>query len=257
MALSGGLLALGAAGLRAEGEPVLRGVLVTGSERLFSISIPGGEPAWVEVGKKFEGWTVAEYREASRTLVLKKDGVERVLTLADSVIGEAPAAGTLATLADAEALLTQMRFEEMMTKTIEQQKNATVKMMGQMMKGAGGGADSADFEAFQRKMMDVMFDSMDLPGMKTEMAQIYADIFTKEELRAQADFYATPGGKALLEKQPAMQEKLMAVMTPRMMSAMPKVQGLAMEFAKEQAAKRAAAKAATKAAEAPATAPAN
>jgi hypothetical protein len=252
-------LACGAADLSAAtGEPVLRGVLVTGSEKLFSLSIPGSAPAWVGVGKTFEGWKVTEYREASNSLVLTRDGVEKVLPLAPSIIGADELAGTAASLQDAEGLLTQMRFDEMMTKTIEQQKDATIKMMSQMFKGQGGAkspADSPDFDAFQRKAMDVMFEAMDLPGMKKDVAKIYAEVFTKEELRAQADFYATAGGKAMLDKQPAMQQKMMAVMAPRMMAAMPKVQALGVEFAKEQAAKKEAAKAAAKAAETTNTAP--
>jgi hypothetical protein len=246
-------LGWGAASLSAaSGEPVLRGVLVTGSERLFSLSIPGSAPAWVEVGKTFEGWKVKEYREAGNVLVLTRDGIEKVLPLAESVISASELAGTAASLEDAETLLTQMRFEEMLVKTIEQQKDATIQMMSQMFNsrsGAKSPADSADFEAFQRKATDAMFEAMDLPGMKKDMAKIYAEVFTKEELRAQADFYATAGGKAMLEKQPAMQQKMMAVMGPRMMAAMPKVQALGMEFAKEQAAKRQAARAAAKAAE--------
>jgi hypothetical protein len=251
--------ALGAGALSAAtGEPVLRGVLVTCTEKLFSLSIPGSQPAWVEVGKTFEGWKVAEYREASRSLVLTRDGVEKVLPLADSVIGASELAGTAASLEDAEQLLNQMRFDEMMTKTIEQQKDAMVKMMGQMFKGqtAKGGPDAAEFEELQRKTMDVMFEAMDLPGMKKDVAKIYSETFTKEELRAQADFYGTAGGKAMLDKQPQMQEKMMALMGPRMMAAMPKVQALGQDFAKQMAAKKAAAAAAAKAAIPPAEAPA-
>ena len=235
----------------ATGAPVLRGMLVTGTEKLFSLSIPGTQSAWVEVGKTFEGWKVVGYREASNTLVLTRDGVELLLPLAQGVIGAGALAGTAASLEEAESLLTQMRFEDMMTKTIEQQKDATVNMLSQMLKDAGGkgGPDSADMAAFQRKAMDVMFDAMDLPGMKKDVAKIYAELFTKEELRAQADFYSTPGGKALLDKQPAMQQKMMEVIGPRMMASMPKVQALAMEFGEEQAAKRAATKAAAKPAE--------
>jgi hypothetical protein len=239
-------MATGISALSAAPEPVLRGVLVTGTDKLFSLSVPGSQPAWVEVGKTFEGWKVAEYREATRSLVLTRDGIERVLPLADSVIGASELANTMATLEDAESLLTQMRFEEMMTKMLEQQKDGMLKMMAQSAKGAGGkgGPSSADLEAFQRKTMDVMFEAMDLPGMKKDVAKIYAETFTKEELRAQADFYTTPGGKAMLDKQPQMQQKMMAVMGPRMMAAMPKVQALAAEFGKEQAAKKEAAKAA-------------
>jgi hypothetical protein len=76
------------------------------------------------------------------------------------------------------------------------------------------------------------------------MAQIYADTFSKEELTALNDFQATPAGQAMIDKQPTVQEKMQAVMMPRIMSAMPKIQQMGMEFGKQQQAKAAAATAA-------------
>ncbi|MFT3868288.1 MAG: DUF2059 domain-containing protein [Nibricoccus sp.] len=120
----------------------------------------------------------------------------------------------------------------------------------------GGNVDPKDFEEHQSKVMDAMMEAMNLPQMKEDMKKIYAETFSKEELAAMNNFYATPAGLAMIDKQPEISEKLQALMMPRMMSAMPKIQQMSQEFGKQQKAKADAAKAAKAAAEAPAAAPA-
>jgi hypothetical protein len=139
-----------------------------------------------------------------------------------------------------------MRFEDMIGKSIEAQQKAMAKAMGQM-----GGRDMPDAEKarmaeFQAKVMKVMLDEMDLPGMRQDMAKAMAEIYTAEEIRAQSAFYSTPAGKATLDKQPQLQSRITELMMPRMMKAMPKIQAMAQEHAK-------AAKAAKAAPAAPAT----
>ena len=70
-----------------------------------------------------------------------------------------------------------------------------------------------------------------------------------------AAFYGTPGGQALIDKQPAVQQKMMAVMMPRIMQSQAKVQQTMRDFTAELAAKHAAA-AGNGAPPAPAPAPA-
>jgi hypothetical protein len=48
----------------------------------------------------------------------------------------------------------------------------------------------------------------------------------------------------MIDKQPTVQEKMQAVMMPRIMAAMPRIQQMGMEFGKQQQAKAAAAAAA-------------
>lgn len=230
--------------------PELRGVLITGAERRFALSIPGGENAWLGVGEKFAGWTLTEYRAAEDAIVLAKDGRETVLKLSSSKIGEAD---VKATLADAEDVLSKMKFEEMFAKILEQQKNAMIEMTKNMT-GKVKGAEAADIAAFQAKVMDTMFAEMNADSMKGEFARIYSEVFTKAELKGLGDFYGTAAGQAMIDKQPEIQKKTMEVMMPRMMAGMAKIGPMSAEFAKEQAAKKkAAAAAAAESAPAPAT----
>ncbi len=228
----------------------LKGVLNTGREKLFGLSTETGDNnAWVPLGKAFEGYTLKSYDDAKSLLMFERDGKTYELPLATAKIATAVAAqGTTATIADAAAVVDQMRFEEMMTKTIEQQKKMMVGMSQKMIRQGGGKAEAKDLEEYQGRVMDVILESLNPAQMKKDVTEIYAQTFTKEELRAQGDFYATRAGQALIEKQPEVQEKLQALMMPRIMSAMPKLQQMGMEFAKQQKEKAKAAVGATPAA---------
>lgn len=241
------LFALGTA-FAAEPAPLqFKGVLNTGSETLFGLSTETGDAsAWVALGKIFSGFTLKSYDEAKSLLLLERDGKSYELQLTSAKIGVADAAqGTQATIADAAAVVDKLRFDEMIQKSFERQKKMMAGMSKQMAQQTGKNVDPKEYEAFQAKVMDAMLEGMDLPKMKEEMKQIYAETFTKEELAAMSDFYSTPAGAALIDKQSTVQEKQSALLAPRMMANMQKIQQLSKEFAQQQKAKEAAAKAAS------------
>jgi hypothetical protein len=254
------LLTFGTA-FAAETAPLqLKGVLNTGREKIFGLSTETGDSsAWVGLGKSFAGYTLKSYDDAKSLLMLERDGKTFELGLVSAKVTTAEAAkGTRATVTDAAAVIDRMHFEEMMTKMLDQQKKAmTTGMAQQMAKQMGDKVDPKEFGEFQGKVMDVMYEAMNIPQMKKEITQIYAETFTKEELTAMSDFYATPAGQSLNDKQPEVQQKMQELLMPRIMAAMPKVQQLGIEFAQQQQAKEAAATAAdgakTSAAPAPAT----
>ncbi|MFT3868289.1 MAG: hypothetical protein QM715_07310 [Nibricoccus sp.] len=84
------LLALGTA-FAAEPAPLqLKGVLNTGSEKLFGLSNETGDAnAWVSLGKNFSGFTLKSYDEAKGLLLLERDGKKYELSLASAKIGAA------------------------------------------------------------------------------------------------------------------------------------------------------------------------
>jgi uncharacterized protein len=223
-----------------EAPPELRGVLIAGGVRQFSLVAPGrGTSAWAKVGERFAGWDIVEFKPADETLVLKKDGRRLVLKLADSAVADAPPAAVKATLADAEEVFRKMDFDRMMSRIIDQQKVNMAAMARKM--GGPGGSDPEARAALQKKTMDLLFDAMDLPGMKNDMVKVYSEVFSKEELRGLADFYGTASGQALVDKQPEVSQKMNELILPRMMAAMPKIQEMQKQFTAEQAAKRQAA----------------
>ncbi len=221
--------------------PELRGMLATGADRRFALAVPGGEEtAWVSVGGNFAGWKLSAYRPSDDVLVLSKDGREVLLKLSSSKIG---VADEKATLADAEAVIGKMKFDTMIAKMLEQQKKGMLAMTKKMA-GNSKGVNQAEFDAYQAKVMDAMNAAMKPEDMKADFAKVYSEVFTKGELQGLADFYDSPTGQAMIDKQPEVQQKTMAAIMPRMMAAMPKVQQLSAEFNKEQDTKKAAAKAA-------------
>mgnify|MGYP001556360294 CR=1 FL=1 len=225
-----------------EAAPELRGVLIAGGTRQFSLVAPGrGTSAWVKVGQDFAGWELTEFKPAEESLVLKKDGRTLVLKLANSTVTEAPVAAAKATLADAEEVFRKMDFDRMMTRIVDQQKATMAALTRKMAAGAPAGVDVEAREAFQKKTMDVLFDAMDLPGMKNDMVKVYSEIFSKDELRGLSDFYGTPAGQAMVDKQPEISQRMNDIMMPRMMAAMPRIQEMGKQFAAEQMAKAKAA----------------
>lgn len=248
--------ALAATGFAAEAAPVFNAVLTTGKDHRFVLlSSAGKTSSFLRVGESFEGYVVKAYDAKADTLTVERDGQSVQLRLvADAAIGNAPAA-TPATLADATALLQAMNFDEMMDKTLagirKQQKAMVEQMMGRMAPPGASAEERASVVEFQKKVMDEMMSSLSGAEMRDDMAKVYSEVFTREELQSLAGFYASPIGKTFSDKQPELAEKMNAVMAPRMMAAMPKVQQMMREFGAEMRAKKAAAAAATGTAPAP------
>lgn len=206
-----------------------RSVLIDGQSQMFSLADATGAGQWKQIGESFEGWKLESFDAAAQKLILRRDGETRELTLDSARVADADASAAPGSVAEADALLQRMRFEDMIAKSIEAQQAAMAKSLGGMMGKNATDADRARMAEFQKKAAELMIAEMDLPGMRQELAQVYADTFSSAELKAQADFYSTSAGQALIDKQPALQQRMMELMMPRMMKAMPKLQTLARE----------------------------
>ena len=230
--------------------PELRGVLISGADQRFALTLPGGaRTAWAGVGESYEGWKLASYNQADETLVVKKDGREVSIKLASSKVG---AADNKATIADAEEVFRKMNFDEMLGKIMDQQKKNQLNMMRQMLaRNPPKDGSQDDRMALQSKIMDAIFAELKPESMRADIAKAYSDVFTKDELAGMADFYGTPAGQALTAKQPELQQKMMEIMQPRLMAGMQKAQQLQQEFAQQKQAQQQAAPAAAPAAPAP------
>lgn len=227
----------------ADQAPLFNAVFTMGKDTRFILVSPSGQTSgWIKLGDRFEGYALKQFDPATSTLEVERDGVVTKLTLvADAEVkAGAPAEmGAHATLADAEDLLQVMRFEELMEKMFAQQKQASTAMVRQMtaqMKMPD--VDQADLAAFQEKVMTEVLNAMNPAQMKKDVAQIYSELFTREELAAQSAFYSTPAGRAMLDKTPAVQARMQAVMMPRMQAVMPKIMQLGQEFQAQQQAKK-------------------
>jgi uncharacterized protein len=236
------ILGLGAVLRAADPAPIeFTGLLVLGAETRFSLVAKDGTPSpWVQVGGEFQGWKLLRYDPKDAVLVLGKDGVESPLSLKSADIKTATA--VKATIEDANRVLEKMRFDDMMTKILGQQKKSMAKMMQQMTTRMGiPTTDAEAVAAFQTKVAEVMMGELKVEELQADFAQIYSDAFTKQQLDDLGAFYTTSTGQALVDKQPEIQVRFQELITPRMMRAMPKVQAMAQQFQAELAAKKAAA----------------
>lgn len=227
-----------------ESTPLLRGILIDSTGNLFSLADATGSATWTKLGQSFDGWKLDAFDADRKVLTISHGGVTRELTLETGTI---KADDRHPTFAEADTLLEKMRFEDMISKSLENQQKAMAKAFGQMGGKKMSDAESAKMADIQTKAMKLMFDEMDVPGMRKDLAHAMTEIYTPDEIRAQTAFYSTPLGQASIEKQPQLQARMTELMMPRMMHAMPKIQAMV----KEETAKAAAP--ATPAPAAPAT----
>ncbi|MBL9205956.1 MAG: DUF2059 domain-containing protein [Opitutaceae bacterium] len=219
--------------------PQLRGILAVGKERQFSlVSSSAGAATWVKLGATFEGWTLTDYKAADETLILARDGQHVPIRLAGSSIADAPAAAAVkGTIADAEELLRKMDFDRMLSRILDQQKAGMANMTRQM---TGGKDLPPEAKAMQKQATDLMFEAMKVETIKEDVAKIYSELFSKDEMRAMMDFYGTPAGQAMIEKQPEISQRMNQLMMARIATVMPKIRELQQESINQMKAKAAA-----------------
>jgi hypothetical protein len=110
-------------------------------------------------------------------------------------------------LPDAETtkLAKQLMEASRVRKTLEESVGA---MVAQGKSSAGDNAEKLP-EGFWEELEKEMHKQ--IPSLMESLVPVYAKHFTKEELTALIEFYGTPAGKKLAEKQPLiMQESMVA-----------------------------------------------
>jgi hypothetical protein len=232
----------------------LRGVLTMSDGYQFAlVSEDASRTKWAKLGSEFDGYVLKSYDAPSETLTLERAGKVFTAVLSDGrFTGTTAPLGTKATLADAEVVVNQMQIEKLLEKSLEGQRRIMSRGIEQAAAQSGGKAAPEDIAAHQKAVMDVITAAINPEQMKKDMAQIYSETFTKEELSAVAAFHQTPAGKTMIERQPAIQQRMQELMMPRMAEAMPKIKQMNADFIKEQKAKVAAAAGANKPDPAPA-----
>lgn len=95
----------------------------------------------------------------------------------------------------------------------------------------------AAFERFQGKAAQVAMEAA--KAMLTKLDQVYAEIYSVEELKAMKAFYLSPEGKSMISKQPDVAQRVMPIMQTMQMELGPKIQALAAEFQQEMTALKA------------------
>lgn len=89
-------------------------------------------------------------------------------------------------------------------------------------------------DAVPAKFVAVMREEMSWEKMRPMYVKIYRETFEQHEIDGMLAFYATPAGKALINKMPVVMQKSMAVSQSMLRSFIPKMRA-AMEEAMDEA----------------------
>jgi len=128
---------------------------------------------------------------------------------------------------DIEELLTVMRVEQSMQSAMDQVKQMVLQMMANIAAQSGASPQEVGKMApLQGKIVTMMVEEMSWKKMKPQIAAIYAQSLTPEEVKGIIAFYKSPAGQAFLDKQPVIIKNTMGMQQQIMMNLMPKIQTL-------------------------------
>ena len=133
--------------------------------------------------------------------------------------------------------------DEKITLSIELMRLMNVDQTMQSMQGQLRGMLEQQFESYStcdaatpvvREFSDALTDRMmgylTDESLKVDIAAIYADVFTVDELRGIVDFYHSPLGKKMMERMPELMQKTMLITQDRVKSMTPELQSIGEEY---------------------------
>ena len=144
---------------------------------------------------------------------------------------------TLITLLITCSFLTQMaaadaleKAKELMTimavtKQLDASQQQIVNFIDQMIDSQGlSPSEATEAKALAKKSMESSFETMMSIDWESMFADIYASVFSEDEIQALIDFYSSPAGKKFLDKQPELMTATMQKLQGEMAKLMPRIQ---------------------------------
>jgi len=125
---------------------------------------------------------------------------------------------------------------------VDKQMDSVFTQMDGMMKASiqqatKGKPLSADEQAVldkqQAKMAAILKEELSWDKVKDQYVQAYREMFSQEEIDGLIAFYQTPVGQSLMNKQPELTNRTMAILQQRMAPVMQRIQKISEETALE------------------------
>src|SRR5260370_9431590 len=117
---------------------------------------------------------------------------------------------------------------------IEQQEKQMMDQMAQMVigqikeqmakQGNVSPAEMAKMEDRQKRLFALISEKTSWAHMKPVYAKAYSDTFNEGEIDGILAFYKSPAGKAMIDKQPALNGKIMTNVQAQMADLMPQIE---------------------------------
>jgi hypothetical protein len=140
----------------------------------------------------------------------------------------------------AKVLMTNMHFADTLAKVLDSHKESMVRMIDQStMMMPPGSASAEDKAAYKKDMLETYNSAMTTQACLDGMVNVYASLFTVDELNGMAGFYGSPAGQALVAKTFELQQKSGEVLQKQMQIVMPQLQAKQKAFVAAHPAKTA------------------
>lgn len=127
--------------------------------------------------------------------------------------------------AKVEELLVVMKIEQQQKQMMDQMTQMVIDQVKAQMSNLPP-AEVAKMEDRQKKLFALIQEQTTWQKMKPIFVKSYSDTFSEPEIDGILAFYKSPAGKAMVEKQPDLNSKIMASMQTQMSDLMPKIEEL-------------------------------
>ena len=126
-----------------------------------------------------------------------------------------------------EEMLRLTKTDEMMQQVMSQMKAMNLQQLQKNLPPE----EKAKAREQQQKIFDLVSAKMSWEKFKPAIVQIYAEVYTDEELDGILAFYRSPAGHAMIEKMPQLMSRTMAVAQKLMGDIQPEIEKMVKESA--------------------------
>ena len=131
-------------------------------------------------------------------------------------------------------LLQLTKVDRQMDSVFAQMEGAMKASLQRLTKGRPLSAEEqATLDQQQAKMSAIMKEELSWDKVKDQYVQAYREMFSQEEIDGLMAFYQTPVGQSLMNKQPELTNRTMAILQQRMAPVMQRIQKMSEEAALE------------------------
>lgn len=130
--------------------------------------------------------------------------------------------------AKVEQLLTVMNVAQQQKQMMDQMSQMVMGQVREQMSQQGNvpPAEMAKMEERQKRLLALIAERTSWEKMKPIFVKAYADTFTEPEIDGILAFYKSPVGKAMIDKQPSLNTKIMTNVQSQMADLMPQIEAI-------------------------------
>jgi hypothetical protein len=123
-----------------------------------------------------------------------------------------------------------MEWRKQVGSTFEALTKAQIEAATSMVRQSGRAADVERIGVMQRELNEVLVTELDWDGMSRETAQIYASVYSEEELRGILAFYQSPAGRAMVTKSPEVMNRMLGATQKLVAAVLPKIREIIKKY---------------------------